>query len=87
MEHWMVRVGEPPLSRRLLKVDEAGGIFYRRFGERHGGLFVALRSPKDGDRLDVPAGARVERNEGRPDAQARPRLWPVRLARLVIFRE
>jgi hypothetical protein len=50
-----------------------------------GGSFVALRSPKDGDRLDIPAGARVERTEGRQDAQARPRLWPVGRARLVII--
>jgi hypothetical protein len=74
MEYEMVKIGEPPLSRLLLKVDEAEAISYRRFVKRHGGSFVA-RS----------CGARVERTEGRQDAQARPRLWLVRLARLVII--
>jgi hypothetical protein len=87
MEYEMVKISEPPMARLLLKVNEAEGICSRRFVERHRGSFAALRSPKDGDRLDIPAGARVERTEGRQDAQARPRLWPVRLARLVIFRE
>jgi len=41
MEHWMVKVGGPPLSRRLLKVDEAEGICSRSFVKRHGGSFVA----------------------------------------------
>jgi hypothetical protein len=64
MEHWMVKVGEPPMARLLLKVDEAEAIFYRRFVERHGGAFVALRSPKGSYRLDFPPGTRVECNEG-----------------------
>jgi hypothetical protein len=63
MEHWMVKVGEPPMARLLLKVDEAEAVFYRRFVERHGGSFVALRSPKGSYRLDFPPGARVERND------------------------
>src|SRR5581483_11828819 len=57
MEHWMVKVGEPPMARLLLKVDEAEAIFYRRFVERHGGAFVALRSPKGSYRIDFPPGA------------------------------
>jgi len=64
MEYEVVKIGEPPMSRLLLKVDEAEAVFYRRFVERHGGSFVALRSPKNSYRLDFPAGARVERNEG-----------------------
>jgi hypothetical protein len=64
MEHWMVKVGEPPMARLLLKVDEEEAIFYRQFVERHGGSFVGLRSPKSSYRLDFPPGTRVERNEG-----------------------
>jgi hypothetical protein len=52
MEYEMLKIGEPPLSRLLLKVNEAEAVFYRRFGERHGGSFVEVRSPKDGDRLE-----------------------------------
>ena len=64
METQVIEAGAEAGSWMFLEVDENEVVFYRRFVERHGGAFVALREPQGSYRLDFPPGTRIARNAG-----------------------
>ncbi len=63
MESGTIDLNAPPASRLLLRVSEDEMLFYRRFVERHGGAFEAVRQPVGGYRLDFPPGTRIVTND------------------------